>query len=69
MNDSSGTLPDVAISVGAVAVARHAHEFGFDPTPAQCETIARAVLEAGSPYLREAGPDSEGWPPMPDPES
>ena len=44
-------LPDVAISVGAVAVARRAHELGLTLTPEQCDELARAALEAGTQYL------------------
>ncbi|MFC0528427.1 hypothetical protein [Phytohabitans kaempferiae] len=51
MNEIPDPLPDVAISVGAVAVARRAHELGVALTPAQCEELARAALEAGTAYL------------------
>lgn len=69
VTESSGSLPDVAISVAAVAVARRAHELGLTLTPEQCEELARAVLEAGVPYLDGVGPDAESWPPLPDPRS
>jgi hypothetical protein len=69
VTESSGSLPDVAISVGAVAVARRAHELGLALTPEQCEDLARAVLDAAVQYLDGAGPDAESWPPLPDPES
>ncbi|GAA4685724.1 hypothetical protein [Phytohabitans rumicis] len=61
-------MNDVAISVGAVKVAEHAHRFGVPLTSAQCEQMSRAVLEAAEPYFDGVGPDL-GWPPLPDPMS
>jgi hypothetical protein len=57
VNDFSDQLPDVAISVGAVAVARRAHELGLTLTPEQCDELARAALEAGTQYLDVAESD------------
>ncbi|MGN9913035.1 hypothetical protein ACTMTJ_36405 [Phytohabitans sp. LJ34] len=51
MNDPANELSDVAISVGAVAVARRAHELGLTLTHEQCDELARAALEAGIQYL------------------
>jgi hypothetical protein len=65
VNDFPDPLPDVAISVGAVAVARRAHELGLTLTPAQCDELARAALEAGTAHLTGA----DTWPPLPNPES
>ncbi|GAA4147665.1 hypothetical protein GCM10022251_10420 [Phytohabitans flavus] len=59
MNDLPDPLPDVAISVGAVAVARRAHELGLTLTPVQCDELARAALEAGTQYL-DVETESEG---------
>lgn len=57
MNEFSEPLPDVAISVGAVAVARRAHELGLTLTPEHCDELARAALEAGTQYLEVAEGD------------
>ncbi|WP_173160622.1 hypothetical protein [Phytohabitans suffuscus] len=51
MNEIPDPLPDVAISVGAVAIARRAHELGLALTSEQCDELARAALEAGTQYL------------------
>ena len=51
VDEFSEPLPDVAISVGAVAVARRAHELGLTLTPEQCDELARVALEAGTQYL------------------
>ena len=51
VNDPANELPDVAISVGAVAIARRAHELGLTLTHEQCDELARAALEAGIQYL------------------
>jgi len=51
VDDPANELPDVAISVGAVAVARRAHELGLILTHEQCDELARAALEAGTQYL------------------